>query len=342
MTVRIIEGDCRKVLPTLPAESVDCCVTSPPYFQLRDYDHADQIGMEKTPEEFVAALVAVFREVRRVLKPDGTLWLNLGDGYASRPNGNIGKESTLEGQFTAHAEFRRAHAKRSPGLAEGYKHKDLLGIPWMVAFALRADGWWLRQEIIWSKPNAMPESVTDRCTKAHEHVFLLTKAPQYFFDAEAISEEAATDPSSPRNRWDRSTDDVPGQKPQKRTARSGNTERKPRPGTPAGDSRHQHGSVPWEGNRRNRRSVWSIATSRYSGAHYATMAPELAEGCIRAGCPVGGVVLDPFGGAGTTGLVADRLQRDALLIELHPNNVGLSRERIAADAPLFTAIETST
>lgn len=341
MTVRILEGDCRKVLPTLAAGSIDCCVTSPPYFQLRDYGHPDQIGMEPTPELFVEQLVGVFREVRRVLADHGTLWLNLGDSYASRPNGSTGKESSLDGQFTAHTEFRRAHAKRSAGLPAGLKHKDLIGVPWMAAFALRADGWYLRQEIIWSKPNTMPESTTDRCTKSHEHVFLLSKSHRYHFDANAIAEEATTDPSSPRNRWDRDADDVPGQKPQKRVARSGNRERKPRPG-PAGDPRNQMGNVPWEGTTRNRRSVWSIATSRYTGAHFATMAPELAELCIRAGCPPGGTVLDPFGGAGTTGLVADQLQRDAVLIELNSDYAGLSQQRIVSDAPLFTTVQATS
>jgi DNA modification methylase len=337
VTVRILTGDCRAVLATLPESSVHCCVTSPPYFGLRDYGVDGQIGLEPTPAEFVEQLVAVFREVRRVLRDDGTLWLNLGDSYCSRPNGSIGKESRLEGEFTSHTEFRRAHALRKHQVHDGLKHKDLIGIPWRVAFALQADGWFLRQDIIWLKPNPMPESVRDRCTKAHEYVFLLSKAQRYHFDADAIAEPVAGDPTAPRNRWDSKDYEVPGQKPQKRVSRSGNLERKPRPG-PASSTSHQAGSVPWEGSSRNKRSVWTIATQPFSEAHFATMAPELAETCIRAGCPDGGVVLDPFGGAGTTGLVADQLQRDALLIELNPAYAEIARRRIAGDAPLFAEV----
>jgi DNA modification methylase len=328
VTVRILTGDCRAVLATLPEASAHCCVTSPPYFGLRDYGVDGQIGLEQTPAEFVEQLVAVFREVRRVLRDDGTLWLNLGDSYSSGGNGSGpsgSKQSTNVG------------AALPPKHTPGFLPKQLLGIPWRVAFALQADGWFLRQDIIWSKPNPMPESVRDRCTKAHEYVFLLSKAPRYHFDADAIAEPVAGDPTAPRNRWDSKDYEVPGQKPQKRVSRSGNLERKPRPG-PATSTSHQAGSVPWEGSSRNKRSVWTIATQPFSEAHFATMAPELAETCIRAGCPDGGVVLDPFGGAGTTGLVADQLQRDALLIELNPAYAEIARRRIAGDAPLFAEV----
>lgn len=410
MSIRILTGDCRRVLRDLPDGSVGCCVTSPPYFGLRDYGHDDQIGLEEMPEEYVEQLVEVFREVRRVLRDDGTLWVNIGDSYASSGRGGnpTFASSTLAG---GHATQDAARIARSRMPAAGLKPKDLIGIPWMVAFALRADGWFLRQEVVWSKPNAMPESVRDRCTKAHESVFLFAKSREYFFDAQAIAEPVAGDPEASRNRWDRDDRDVPGQKPQKRTSRSGNKERKPRPG-PESSSSHQCGSVPWEGSSRNRRSVWSIPTRPFSGAHFATMPAELAELCIRAGTsergrcpdcgarwtrqtspaldvghtgitdtayesrstagrlaklrqaareqgteytgarvttgwargcgcrplPVPDVVLDPFGGAGTTGLVADGLQRDAILVELNPEYVGIAERRLRDDAPLFVEV----
>jgi site-specific DNA-methyltransferase (adenine-specific) len=270
-------------MATLPEQSVHCCVTSPPYFGLRDYGHDGQIGLEDTPDAYVRQLVEVFRAVRRVLRDDGTLWLNLGDSYAS--------------------------------------DKNLLGIPWRVAFALQADGWYLRQDIIWHKPNPMPESVTDRCTKAHEYVFLLSKGPRYWFDAEAIAEPATYAPGCG---WD--------------NAKQGDysdTKRK------AHDYREPQQPFRAIKDTRNKRSVWTIATRPFAEAHFATMAPELAETCIRAGCPTGGTVLDPFGGAGTTGLVADRLQRDAVLCELNPEYIQIAKRRIFGDAPLFAEVEAA-
>jgi DNA modification methylase len=313
MTVRILHGDCRDVLKTLPAESVHCCVTSPPYFGLRDYGHDGQIGLEPTPDAFVAELVAVFREVRRVLREDGTLWLNLGDSYASggRTKRDVGSEN--KGNAGAAQPFRPT---------DGAKPKDLLGIPWRVAFALQADGWYLRQDIIWHKPNPMPESVTDRCTKAHEYVFLLSKSGRYFYDAAAIADPAVyagqTCPVGGRNiaEWEEWSD-----------SEAKTFERRTRPKAPID-----------VGETRNKRSVWTIATRAFTGAHFATMAPDLAETCIKAGCPEGGTVLDPFGGAGTTGLVADRLQRDAVLIELNPAYADIAQRRIVGDAPLFAEV----
>jgi DNA modification methylase len=240
----------------------------------------------------------VFREVRRVLRDDGTLWLNLGDSYAAGGNGGGNKNDTNVGSLTV--------GRKLPPF--GYKPKDLLGIPWMVAFALRADGWWLRQDIIWHKPNPMPESVTNRCTKAHEYVFLLTKSARYFYDAAAIAEEAERGDAG--SRFDQ------GKTAQHQLDRQ------------ASGARIDDG-------RRNARSVWPIATQPFSGAHFATMPPALAERCIRAGSRPGDMVLDPFGGAGTTGLVADRLGRSATLIELNPEYARLARERITADAPLL-------
>ena len=362
-------GDCRDILPTLAAGSVHCCVTSPPYYGLRDYGVAGQIGLEATPDAYVAEMVAVFREVRRVLRDDGTLWLNIGDSYASGGNGGgSGKQSTNVGAAMP--------PKRAP---DGYKPKDLFGIPWQLAFALRADGWYLRSDVIWHKPNPMPESVTDRPTSAHEHVFLLSKSATYFYDADTIKEDGAI-PAGTR-------------------AAKGSNQR--------GAIKNVNGRAPEYWNytgSRNARNVWTITTKPYSGAHFATMPPDLAERCIKAGtsergcCPKCGapwsreverqvmevnrsgrydslgdrgrtatsgtmtkppssvtigwfptcdcgdatpvpcVVLDPFGGAGTTGLVADRLQRDAILIELNPEYAGLSKERLTADAPLFADV----
>jgi DNA modification methylase len=348
MTVRILRGDCRQVLDSLPAASVNCCVTSPPYYGLRDYGVDGQIGLELSPAAYVDQLVEVFRGVYRVLREDGTLWLNLGDSYAGswgaqgRSGGNVDGKHRYNKSVGAHQVAN--HPKRAQGTgtirSAGVKPKDLYGIPWMVAFALRADGWFLRQDIIWSKPNPMPESVRDRCTKAHEYVFLLSKSDRYHFDSAAIAEPVAGDPEAGRNRWDTKTYDVPGQKPQKRTSRSGNSERKPRPGPEASTS-HQKGSVPWEGSTRNKRSVWQIGTQPFSEAHFATMPPALAEQCVLAGCPKGGTVLDPFGGAGTTGLVADRLQRHAVLIELNPAYAEIACRRIHGDAPLFAEVSAA-
>jgi DNA modification methylase len=364
MSVRILHGDCRDVLKTLPDASVHCCVTSPPYWGLRDYGNAAQIGLESTPAEYVEQMVAVFREVRRVLRDDGTLWLNLGDSYATgagavggHPGGGGEQGARWKGEgrrdngrpfVNGRGESQTVPTKNTVGPRTqpnrmplpGLKPKDLIGIPWRVAFALQADGWYLRQDIIWHKPNPMPESVQDRCTKAHEYVFLLSKSARYFYNAEAIAEPVAGDPGAPRNRWDTKDYDVPGQTPQKRVSRSGNRERKPGSarGCPEGTGSNVCGSIPWEGATRNKRSVWTITSQPFADAHFATMPPGLAEACIDAGCPAGGVVLDPFGGAGTTGLVADRLQRDALLIELNPEYVDMQRRRITGDAPLFAEV----
>jgi DNA modification methylase len=301
-TLTILIGDCLEVLCGLPDGMAQTCVTSPPYYGLRDYGCAGQIGLEETPDAYVARLVDVFREVRRVLRDDGTLWLNLGDSYAAGGNGGGNKNDTNVGSLTV--------GRKLP--PSGYKPKDLLGIPWMVAFALRADGWWLRQDIIWHKPNPMPESVTDRCTKAHEYVFLLTKSARYFYDAAAIAEDALQPEGEAR---------ITAQHKQ------------------AAIGQNQTGSLGtnYGAATRNARNVWTIATTPYSGAHFATMPPALAERCIKAGSKFGDMVLDPFGGAGTTGLVADRLGRSATLIELNPEYARLARERITADAPLLVA-----
>jgi DNA modification methylase len=315
VTVRVLDGDCREVLASLPAESVQTCVTSPPYFGLRDYGVAGQIGLEATPDAFVTELVAVFREVRRVLRDDGTLWLNLGDSYNSAPvgsfNGGGFKDSSARsgGRDLSGVETSGRMSKLA---ASGLPAKNLLGIPWRVAFALQADGWYLRSDIIWHKPNPMPESVTDRPTKAHEYLFLLAKSPTYFYDSDAIAE--------PSQKWG---------------------DEGPRPRTKADGLAFERAKRDRVGNQcqvtatRNRRTVWTVATQPYSGAHFATFPPALIEPCIMAGSARGDTVLDPFGGAGTTGLVADRLGRDAILCELNPTYAEMARRRITDDAPLF-------
>lgn len=340
MSVKLLVGDCTEKMRELPEQSVHCCVTSPPYFGLRDYGHEGQIGLEATPGDYVQRIVEVFREVRRVLRDDGTVWLNLGDSYASGGRGGGGSYMAERGD-AAWSGRNNATGWRSP--PEGLKHKDLVGIPWRVAFALQDDGWYLRQDIIWHKPNPMPESVTDRCTKAHEYLFLLSKSPRYYYDAESVKEPAG-EWTGRAGTFDRSGNAVadhvlPGQSAAQHRARSGNKERKPRPG-PDGDSRNQKGSVPWEGATRNKRSVWTVSTRPYAGAHFATFPPALVEPCILAGCPRDGVVLDPFAGSGTTGYVADYLQRHAVLIELSHDYAELIRERMAG-AGMFNPLEAA-
>jgi DNA modification methylase len=338
VSVRILIGDCREKLRDLPDASVNCCVTSPPYFGLRDYGVDGQMGLEPTPDEFVNGMVEVFREVRRVLRDDGTLWVNIGDSYATDPKGpNGAATSNLAGGGDYQAAVCKAAKWNYRQL--GFKRKDLIGIPWMLAFALRADGWFLRQDIIWSKPNPMPESVRDRCTKAHEYLFLLSKSQRYYFDANAIKEDCV--------RGDAGSEYHSGQTAIHQLGRASEKPRKQR--KPAGwdTGAGGHGSFHREGRaeiveytdategRRNKRSVWGVATQPFSEAHFATYPPALIEPCILAGCPKGGAVLDPFGGAGTTGLVADRLQRNAILIELNPQYAEIARNRIASEAGMF-------
>lgn len=311
MIANVIQGDCVETLRGMADQSVHCCVTSPPYFGLRDYGHDGQIGLEPTPDQFVAKLVEVFREVRRVLRDDGTLWLNLGDSYAANRGYQV--PSTKGGP--KHSDSQSAGGKGS-SVPDGLKPKDLIGIPWRVAFALQADGWYLRQDIIWHKPNPMPESVRDRCTKAHEYVFLLSKSERYYFDAEAMQEEATGRP--------------PGNKKPTKGGRVYQEAEGEHHRTAA--NLHNIGAR----ETRNRRSVWTVTTKPYKGAHFATFPPDLIEPCVLAGCTVGGTVLDPFGGAGTTGLVASRHQRNAILCELNPAYVEIARKRIAAAADLFT------
>jgi DNA modification methylase len=264
-TQRIIAGDCIAGLRTLPDASVHCCVTSPPYWGLRDYGHDGQIGLESTPEAYVARMVEVFREVRRVLREDGTCWVNLGDSYASDTKGSGGvPEGSIMAMCPNSAQKSQKFTPRK--VNHGLKQKDLVGIPWRVAFALQADGWWLRQDIIWHKPNPMPESVRDRCTKAHEYVFLLTKSERYYYDAEAVSEPAVGPPGG-------NVAPVKGADDSLMRTRTGLHALQER-------AREAGGYV-----NRNRRSVWTVTTKPYSGAHFAVMPPDLVEPCIKAGCP---------------------------------------------------------
>lgn len=312
MDYRIIEGDCIEGMRRLEGQSVNCVATSPPYFGLRDYGHDGQIGLEASPDAFVAKLVDVFREVRRVLRDDGTLWLNLGDSYFSTTKGTGGKNSSTlnakrdeNGTVIGKSIVTYDPIRISPG-ETGLKPKDLIGIPWRVAFALQADGWYLRQDIIWHKPNPMPESVRDRCTKAHEYIFLLSKSERYYFDHEAIREQSVCAAGTAGN-W------------------KGNRDLR----LPNGQTRFAKpnlgGSID---GKRNRRSVWTVATQPYKGAHFATFPPDLIRPCILAGCPKDGTVLDPFGGSGTTALVALEEGRKAILCELNPDYIALAHKRL--------------
>lgn len=306
----IYEGDCIETMKQWEAGCVQTCITSPPYYGLRDYGHEGQIGLEETPEAFVAKMVEVFREVKRVLRDDGTLWLNLGDSYAgsgkgSNPDGTA-HTSSLTGKQGTHKGTTEGTKPIQKAREIGLKPKDLIGIPWMVAFALRADGWYLRQDIIWHKPNPMPESVTDRCTKAHEYVFLFSKSQKYYFDNEAIKEEAQTEPMS-RNRHEE------GYNPSyAKGARFSAGER-----------------VYGEDGKRNKRSVWTVTTRPYSGAHFATFPPDLIEPCILAGAPEGGIVLDPFMGSGTTAHTALRAGRKYVGCELNGEYIKLANKRLS-------------
>jgi DNA modification methylase len=296
----ILTGDVLEQLKTLPDESVNCVVTSPPYWGLRDYGQDGQLGLEQEPEEYISNMVDVFREVRRVLTDDGTFWLNIGDSYSGSgkgPAGNLGKANNE----------RHLEHKTGGIVPKGTKPKDLVGIPWMLAFALRADGWYLRQDIIWSKPNPMPESVTDRCTKSHEYIFLLTKSRKYYYDNEAIKEPSVSNPKTAIN------------------ARFG--------GNKYGDSddpKHatKSGNIWKPTATRNKRDVWVIATQPFKGSHFAVMPEKVAETCVLAGCPEEGVVLDPFFGSGTVGVVALKHNRRYIGIELNPEYVEIAQARI--------------
>jgi len=284
-------GDALESLKAMPDKSVQMCVTSPPYYGLRDYGVEGQIGLEETPDDYITKLVEIFREVKRVLKDDGTLWVNIGDSYA----GNCSRGSN--GGRAGYGTKREGVFNRVTG---NLKPKDLIGIPWMLAFALRSDGWYLRQDIIWAKPSPLPESVKDRCTKSHEYIFLLSKSAQYYYNADAIKVKAVTSIKSPR--------------------------------TAHGDSAEcKHGRIGTFSNMANRRDVWVIPTEPYNGAHFAVFPSELPRLCILVGSRYGDIVLDPFAGSGTTGAVAISLYRKAVLCELNTDYIKLIKKRIATE-----------
>jgi len=308
---------------TLPDACVNTCITSPPYWGLRDYGHDGQIGLESTPAAYVARMVEVFREVRRVLRDDGTCWVNLGDSYFG-----TGKGPTHPTGFHAGGNGT-GYPTRGVYSHETLKGKDLCGIPWRVAFALQDDGWYLRQDIIWHKPNPMPESVTDRCTKSHEYIFLLAKQERYHFDSEAMKEPAVTGYNGskfddPRDLAIRPTT---GRQPRFGGNKYGDSD-DPKHATKSGNEYSPTGT-------RNKRSVWTVSTKPYKGAHFATFPPDLIKPCVLAGCPVGGTVLDPFSGSGTTGAVALKQGRSYIGCELNPEYVKMARARLADVAPLL-------
>jgi DNA modification methylase len=385
MSVELILGDILNAIKQIDSESVQCVVTSPPYYGLRDYGTAkweggdlkckhnpqkpdggdrfdrslplgrggiyketckcgairidSQIGLEQTPEEYITKLVEVFREVRRVLRSDGTLWLNLGDSYAGSSMNGGPQETRCSGGKKALRQIQKENSKIKVGVTVGYKPKDLIGIPWRVAFALRADGWWLRQDIIWAKPNPMPESVKDRCTKSHEYIFLLSKSARYYFDADAImepvtggtharvSQNVAKQIGSYRANGGKKTNGTMKaviRTPKQQPAGSG---------IKNNDSFNNALALPVE--TRNSRSVWTITTIGYPGAHFATFPPDIPTRCIKAGSKPGDIVLDPFCGSGTTGFVATELGRNFIGIDLNPKYVKMAQNRInGAKIPL--------
>ncbi len=296
--VDILTGDCVESIKSMPEKSVQTCITSPPYFGLRDYGVDGQIGLEETPDQYVAKLVEVFREVRRVLRDDGTLWLNLGDSY----NGTkVGNTETNKHVGAVTDSFTKK-------LWKDLKPKDLIGIPWRVAFALQADGWYLRQDIIWHKPNPMPESVKDRCTKAHEYIFLLSKSARYYYDYEAVKEPSTCYGTDARS--DLGNIRYEGKRTEDTTGKNGQQ------------------SFVTINDTRNKRSVWTVSTKPFSEAHFATFPEELINPCVLAGSPEGGIVYDPFMGAGTTAYVAKKLGRHFLGSELNPAYIDIANKRV--------------
>jgi len=294
----ILHGNVNDKLKEIESDSIQCVVTSPPYWGLRDYGTDDQLGLEETPEEYVENMVKVFRGVKRVLKDDGTCWLNLGDSYARTPNSQV-SQSGLCATKNDDKKYEYSHKKNYGDII---KPKDLVGIPWRVAFALQADGWYLRQDIIWHKPNPMPESVTDRCTKSHEYIFLLSKSAKYFYDNDAIAEKTLTMDNSDRDRDLTKLNNTPGRS-------------------------KMNGLKTNNYQTRNKRSVWTINTKPYKDAHFAVFPPKLPELCIKAGSSEGDVILDPFFGSGTTGWVAQRLGRKWIGIELNPEYIKIAEKR---------------
>lgn len=372
MGVEIRIGDCRELLCAMPDESVHCIVTSPPYWGLRDYGVDGQMGLERSLGEHIEAMVSVFDECRRVLRKDGTCWINYGDCYATSPNGRSAADTKAVGN-----DDRTFRDKPFSTVGGVLKPKDLCMVPNRLAIALQEAGWWIRSEIIWAKPNPMPESVTDRPATSHEKIWMLTKSARYFYDAESVREplaetsiprllqdidaqegssrahggtknmkavggvrRAGAHPTSTLTGGLSGRHETPEKYPKSERRGKGNAK-----GFRGGSyvngepgPRTQSGNEPNESGMRNCRNLWNIATKPFSQAHFATFPPELAERCIKAGCPSDGIVLDPFGGAGTTALVADRLQRHAILMELNPEYAAMAERRIKADAGMFAEV----
>lgn len=303
---KIINENCLTGLKTLETGSVNCCITSPPYYNLRDYGMDEQIGLEETPEAFIAKLVEVFREVKRVLRNDGTLWVNIGDSY----NGSGGQGTKPNILSESNNSAKGGKAIRLGNL----KPKDLIGIPWMLAFALRADGWYLRQDLIWNKPNPMPESVTDRCTKAHEYIFLLSKSQKYYYDNEAIKEPLKYPNETRRPVGSKGAWQLDGR-----------------------EQGENGGGKPYEAypEKANKRSVWTVTAKPFSEAHFATFSEELIVDCVKAGCPRDGLILDPFMGAGTTALVARSHNRNYIGFELNPEYIAIAEKRLGRELGMF-------
>lgn len=336
MKNQIICGDALEVLKTLPSESVNCCVTSPPYFGLRDYGVDGQIGLEKSVADYILKLVEIFREARRVLKKDGTLWVNIADSYAGSGKGRNADGSVPDSINHCKEQFvkGRISGMLYKAMTTEAKRKDLMGIPFLLALMLRCDGWYLRQDIIWSKPNPMPEAVKDRCTKAHEYIFLLSKSEKYYYNHEAIKEQCVGfDKSSPRGSKGCKTANSGRRKGNSKTFRGGGayTNNQSFENSVSAE-RNSHGNKENPTGLKNRRSVWTIATQGLRGmkdeSHFATFPEKLAELCILAGCAEGGTVLDMFAGSGTTGLVAKKHKRNFIMIDINEKYCGLQRERL--------------
>lgn len=350
--IEIKQGDCLQVLKTMDDESMDCCVTSPPYWGLRDYGVEGQLGLEESLQTFLKNMCDVFQEVNRVLKPEGTLWLNMGDCYAGSNKGR-GDSNIMESKQATNLASHTTQALKIP---EGLKPKDLMGVPWRLAFALQDMGWYLRMDIIWHKPNPMPESVTDRPTKAHEYIFLMSKSKQYYYDQEAtlvdvspntharLSQDVMAQVGSDRAYGGQKTNGK-----MKAVARKGSgvgfghgTDKEDRQRPRIKDNESFDSALALIPEKRNIRSVWKIPTHSFKEAHFATYPPDLIEPCILAGCPEGGTVLDPFFGAGTTGLVSDRLGRNCIGIELNPEYIEIAMKRLQDDGGMFLDLKVET
>lgn len=339
-------GNVELLLPTFPRASVHTIVTSPPYYALRDYKMAGQLGLEDTPEEYIDRLCSIIMLAGEVLRDDGTLWLNLGDSYWGG-KGKSGQSYSAEYQnerYNAGRSFNGAHhqmggqkqTRPTDQKHPVYKPKDLMGIPWRVALELQRRGWYLRQDIIWHKPNPMPESVFDRCTKSHEYIFLLSKSHQYYFDQESIMQDSRAPWQEKYNRqngvYELKNDEkiVNGRSSGNKRRKSG-SERDAFEGNPSNVMSH----VPWEGDKANKKSVWSVATKGVKDAHFATFPQELIVDCIKAGCPIGGTVMDIFHGSGTTGIVSSKLERNFLAIELNPDYAAIEQKRRREELGIF-------